>query len=130
MSASTWFQGSAWRPSSQGMHPSGRCTAAMASAVCSACAALRTPGTSGSTVEDQALAQDGIEGPLAAADDAVPVDDVPDQEAVVLTDRPDLAIGADQAAQPPVRRVQGVDVVLAHHPQAGRGQPAAQLVPP
>src|SRR5579875_1457530 len=98
MAASTWFQGSACCPSSQGMQPSGRWTAAMACAVCSACAALRRPGSSGNTVEDQALAQDRVERLLATTDEAGPVDDVPDQETVVLTDRPGpVVVRPDQA---------------------------------
>src|SRR5260370_23174774 len=106
MAASTWFQGSACRPSSQGMHPSARCTEAMARAVWSASPAVRTPGTSGGTVDDEALAEERVQCALGQPDGSGPAHDVPDQEAVVLADQPRLVVvRPPEAAQPPVERV-------------------------
>src|SRR5215471_3670680 len=128
MADSTWFHGSAWRRSSQGMQPSGSCTDAIAPAVCMAWTAVRMPGTSGGTVDDQALAEDGVQGALRQPQDAGTADDVPHQQPVILPHRPRaLVVGADQAAQPPVRRVQGVDVVGARDAEAGGRQPGPQL---
>src|SRR5437899_13058240 len=113
------------------MQPSGSWTDAIASAVCRACPAVRTPATSGGTVDHEALADQGVQGALRQADGAGPAGDVPDEEAVVLANGPRLVVvGADGAAQPPVRGVERVHVVRAGHAQAGRAQPGPELVAP
>jgi hypothetical protein len=81
-------------------------------------------------VHDDALAEQRIERVLEPSGDARLLHQVPDQQAMVLTDRPVVgAAGPEQAAQPPVRYVERVGPVA---PQAletvaldGSAQPAA-----
>src|SRR5437660_12472235 len=78
------------------MQPSGSWTDAIASAVCRACPAVRTPATSGGTVDHEARADQRVQGALRQADGAGPAGDVPDEEAVVLANGPRLvAVGPD-----------------------------------
>src|SRR5438270_12018425 len=137
MAASTWFQGSEWPPWNQGIIPSASWTSAMASTVVATSGASRMPGTSGSCtsrlpderrrggrlggVHDEALADQGIEGPLDEAHGAGGLGDVPRQEAVVEPGEKGLVVvDTHRALQPPVRRVQGVGVVGARELEAGR----------
>src|SRR4051812_29717271 len=128
MAASTWFHGSEWPPGNQGIMPSANWTSAMRSTVVATSSASRIPGISGSStgrllgsgrrggglggVDDEALADDGVEGVLDEADGPRRVGDVPRQEPVIEPgQRMVVVVDAHGALQPPVRRVQGVGVV-------------------
>src|SRR4051812_9772898 len=106
MAASTWFQGSACPPGVQGTMPEGNCHSAMASTVARRSAAESTPGTSGIVrsadtsglrgggadgvgcgrrrrlggVDDEALAQHGVEDAFGPASELGGFLDVPHQQ--------------------------------------------------
>src|SRR5690348_9404425 len=94
------------------MKPSGRWTAAMARAVSrtSSGSTLDLVGRSPLQVEHQALAEQRVEKVLEAAEEWRAVHDQAHQQPVVGPRGPGVT---EQAAQPPVRRVQGVGEVGA-----------------
>src|SRR5438552_6349714 len=132
MAASTWFQGSQWPPGNHGIMPSASCTAAIDSTVAATSARSRMPGTSGGGtsglrldgVDDQALADEGVEAALDQPHRAGAGGEVPDEEAVVDAGQRGVVVAyAHDALEPPVGRVEGVGVV-----GAGDGEPRpAQL---
>src|SRR5258708_3156095 len=136
MLASTWFQGSIWPPGNHGMLPSGSWTAAIASTVASTSSKASTADASGRCiagrfrhVQDQALAQHGVETALQVSRPGRASDHLPGQEAMVDAGQQGIvAPHPDYAFQPPVGRVQGVGMGTAAGHQAGVAEAAQELV--
>src|SRR3954464_5476339 len=98
----------------------------------------RAPGLSASLctlrlteVEDDALADDGVEGALGDAGRQRVADDVPDEDAVVAADeratKPGVLPDADRTLEPPVRRVQAVRVMSRVVLETGVDEPRCEL---
>src|SRR5688500_5958018 len=112
------FQVSAWPVSNHGMQPSASCTRAIAATVRSSRSADRAGGRAGMCIrsvaieiEHDALAEDGIERAFEHSRSAAPTRHLPCEEAVVeARELRALVLDTEQAAQPPVRRVQRVSV--------------------
>src|SRR4051812_48579240 len=104
----------------------------MASTVSSSSVAVMTPSMSVSTcsrvtstdllgVDDEALAEHGVERAVEGGGPAGLAHDLVGEEVVVLAHRPGArVVEPERALQPPVRRVQRVRVVRAAQPQPGR----------
>src|SRR4051812_32754107 len=117
IAASTWFQTSVWPPTVHGTAPSGSCTEAIAVPDAATPAHVRSSGPMDDLtrvrglvqVDHEALAEHRVQRPLRPPGDPRPLDDVPDQEAMVGA-RQRMIVVADThgALDPPVRRVERV----------------------
>src|SRR5690349_7094154 len=147
IAASTRFHGSVLPPGTHGMLPSACCTEAIASTVARTCARLMTPGTSGRSsrrtgapsfrrlgdlldVDDEALAEHGVEPPFERREPTGVVLDRPAQEVVVLAHRRGVVADAVRGLQPPVGRVERVRVVRAAQERPGPFELLFELVLP
>src|ERR1022692_3604522 len=112
------------------MAPSRCCTAAIAAPVALTSSAVKMPATSGTQkdgrgrcelsgwrmlvrVDDEALADQRIQGLISEPGNRRLAHDVPDQQPVIAArERVIIVVHADRALEPPVGRVQRVGMVM------------------
>src|SRR5437764_11400458 len=122
-----------WPPGTHGIAPLGSWAAAMVRPVARTSSADTTPASAGSSgrdtgrsgclsgfvrVDDEALAEQGVEGLLRRAGEPGPLHDVPHQHAVIEPRRRTLA--TERAVEPPVGRVQRMRVMRSARLEADR----------